>query len=160
MSVEIGSVTKGTVAKVVPYGAIVRIEGGQTGLVHISEIANAFVNQVSDYLEEGDPVLVKVVGISDKGRFELSVKKVPAEEYARHGFTPPGPKVEGETVPARARTAAPRSKAPPERGAGFEKKLSDFLKDSEERLGQLKTTAEMKRPRRKSKKSASSSGSS
>jgi S1 RNA binding domain protein len=156
MLVEIGSVAKGTVAKVVPYGAIVRIEGGKTGLVHISEIADTFVNQVSDYLNEGDPVLVKVVGISDRGRYELSVKRVSAQDYATHGLAAPTPPVPATPSPKDA----PR---PPSRRDGrqdFERKLSEFLKDSEERLAPLRAAATAKRGRRKSKKSASSSGSS
>lgn len=156
MLVEIGSVAKGTVAKLVPYGAIVRIEGGLTGLVHISEITDGFVNQISDYLNEGDPVLVKVIGVSGKGKYELSVKRVSAEEYSRHGLAPPS-KPEAEAARPKG---AQRPEIRREKGADFEKKLSRFLKESEERLGALKEAAGTKRSRRKSKKSAPSSGSS
>jgi S1 RNA binding domain protein len=159
MLFEVGSIAKGSVTKVVPYGAIVRLEGGKTGLVHISEIANAFVRSVSDYINEGDPVLVKVIGISNQGRYELSLKRVPSDEYARHDLSPPA--LRGEDQPSGAVGPTAAAEAPrvarPTR-SDFEKKLSDFLKESEERLAPLRAAASAKRGRRKPKKSASSSG--
>ena len=58
------------------FGAFVSLPGGRSGLVHISEIAYTYVNEVSDYLKEGQEVKVKVIGIDQANRINLSIKKV------------------------------------------------------------------------------------
>jgi len=74
--VEIGKVYKGRVTKVVNFGAFVEILPGQEGLVHISELTPYRVNAVSDIVKEGDEIEVKVIGIDNKGRINLSKKAV------------------------------------------------------------------------------------
>lgn len=79
---EVGQVYEGTVQKILDFGAILSLLPGKDGLLHISQIANERVNQVSDYLEEGQKVRVKVIGFDDKGRVRLSMKALlnePAE---------------------------------------------------------------------------------
>ncbi|MDO4936982.1 MAG: polyribonucleotide nucleotidyltransferase [Sutterellaceae bacterium] len=71
---EVGKVYEGTVQKILDFGAILSLLPGKDGLLHISQIANERVNQVSDYLEEGQTVRVKVIGFDDKGRVRLSMK--------------------------------------------------------------------------------------
>ena len=61
MSIEVGSVYEGTVTSIAKFGAFVSLPERKSGLVHISEIANAFVNDVNDYLTMGETVKVKVV---------------------------------------------------------------------------------------------------
>ncbi len=80
--VEIGRVYEGTVLKILDFGAIVQVMPGRDGLLHVSQIANERVNQVSDYLKEGQVVRVKVIEADDKGRLRLSMKAVTAEEAA------------------------------------------------------------------------------
>ena len=75
MAVEIGMIYEGTVVKLLKYGAIVRLPDGTSGLVHISEIADSFVHDVSDFLREGDVVKVKVTAEREGGRFEMSAKQ-------------------------------------------------------------------------------------
>ena len=80
--VEVGKVYEGTVLKLLDFGAIVSILPGRDGLLHISQIANERVNQVSDYLKEGQKVRVKVLEADEKGRVRLSMKALAAEEAA------------------------------------------------------------------------------
>ena len=118
MSLEAGTVLEGVVVKITHYGAFVELPDGKSGLVHISEIADTYVKDVRDYLKEQERVKVKVLGYNDKGKLDLSVKQAlePAERQAR----------------IRAK-------------ASFDEKLAKFLKESEERLLDLKRNTEAKR---------------
>ena len=77
---EVGKIYNGTVLKLLDFGAIVNILPGKDGLLHISEIANERVNQVSDYVKEGQAVRVKLLSTDEKGRMRLSIKAAKAEE--------------------------------------------------------------------------------
>jgi len=114
--VEIGEVVAGRVVKILRYGAIVELEGGETGLVHISEIAPEFVVAVEDHLREGDDVRVKVLGMREPGRYDLSIKQ------AEHADTP-------QEEPRRFRRR-PTS-------ASFERRLGEFMKASNRRQSDL-----------------------
>jgi S1 RNA binding domain protein len=118
MSVEAGTVVEGTVVKITNYGAFVELPDGRSGLVHIREIADTYVKDVHDYLKEQEKVKVKVLGINDRGKLDLSVKQALSPEE---------------------RVARVRAKA------SFEEKLKAFLKESEERLLDLKRNTEAKR---------------
>ena len=72
--VEVGKVYEGTVQKLLDFGAIVQVLPGRDGLLHISQIAHERVNQVGDYLKEGQVVRVKVLEMDEKGRIRLSMK--------------------------------------------------------------------------------------
>lgn len=81
--VEVNAVYKGKVTRVVDFGAFVSILGGKEGLVHISQITDARVERVADYLEVGQEVQVKVVEIDRQGRIRLTMKDIasaPVEE--------------------------------------------------------------------------------
>jgi polyribonucleotide nucleotidyltransferase len=80
--VEVGRIYDGTVLKLLDFGAIVQLLPGKDGLLHISQIANERVNNVSDYLKEGQQVKVKVLEADEKGRVRLSMKAVKAEPAA------------------------------------------------------------------------------
>ena len=72
--VEVGKVYEGPVTKLLEFGALVNILPGKDGLLHISQIAHERVEKVSDYLQEGQVVKVKVLETDDKGRIKLSMK--------------------------------------------------------------------------------------
>ena len=72
--IEVGKVYEGTVLKLLDFGAIVQVFPGKDGLLHISQIAHERVNQVSDYLKEGQQVTVKAIETDDRGRVKLSMK--------------------------------------------------------------------------------------
>ncbi len=80
--VEVGKIYEGAVLRLLDFGAIVQVLPGKDGLLHISQIAKERVNQVSDYLKEGQIVRVKVLEADDKGRLRLSLKAA-AEEDAQ-----------------------------------------------------------------------------
>jgi polyribonucleotide nucleotidyltransferase len=77
--VEIGKIYKGTVQKIVDFGAFVEILPGTDGLVHISELEDKRVEKVSDILKEGDEVMVKVLNVDQRGKIRLSRKAAMAE---------------------------------------------------------------------------------
>ncbi len=129
MAVEIGAIYDGTVVKILKYGAIVRLEDGASGLVHISEIADRFVHDVGDYLREGDAVKVKVTGDKGGGRFEMSAKQAGALEP-----------IEGTPSAHASRPRASRTIS-----AEFDDRLATFMKSSNQRLGEIRRGREVRR---------------
>ena len=73
MNLEVGSILTGKVTGIAKFGAFVALDGGGSGLVHISEVANAYINSVEEYLSVGQTVKVKVIAIDDAGRINLVV---------------------------------------------------------------------------------------
>ena len=73
MQLDIGAIVEGKVTGITKFGAFVEIDEGVTGLVHISEISQDYVTDVSDFLDKGDVVKVKIL-TADEGRLSLSVK--------------------------------------------------------------------------------------
>ncbi|MBL4583688.1 MAG: polyribonucleotide nucleotidyltransferase, partial [Pseudomonadales bacterium] len=77
---EVGAIYTGKVARIVDFGAFVTILPGKDGLVHISQIAEERVENVTDYLSEGQEIKVKVLDVDNRGRIKLSMKEVGADE--------------------------------------------------------------------------------
>ena len=75
MAIEVGSVLEGTVTGITKFGAFVDLGNKQTGLVHISEVANEYVENISDFIKEADTVKVKVLSVDEKGKISLSIKQ-------------------------------------------------------------------------------------
>ena len=117
MSIELGSLLEGVVTGITNFGAFVSLADGQTGLVHISEVAEAYVKDVNEFLKIGDKVKVKVVTVDLKGKIGLSIKKAKITV----------------TYDKRKKTVS------------FEDRLSKFLKDSDERQQDLKKIIDAKR---------------
>lgn len=114
------------------------IDGGGTGMVHISEISNTFVNAVRDHLTEGQEVKVKVIGINEQGKVSLSIKK--AEVADENG---------GEKKPfKKERKIKPNIYEPkktiPQSEMTFDDMLAHFKQSSEERIGDLKRSTDRK----------------
>jgi S1 RNA binding domain protein len=131
MSIEIGSVVEGVVTGITNFGAFVELPGGKVGLIHISEVADVYVRDVKDFLKEQDKVKVKVLSVDERGKIGLSIKQLQA---------PAG----NAQSPRRAH--ANDNRRPNKFNAlSFEDKLSKFLKDSDERLTDLKRNTESKR---------------
>lgn len=120
MSVEVGSKVKGKVSGIKNFGAFIELPERKTGLVHISEVADQYVDDINEHLTVGEEVEVKVLSIGDDGKISLSIKKAKA----------PAPKPK------------PKKEPTPE---DFEKKLAGFLKDSEERISIIKKQTESRR---------------
>jgi polyribonucleotide nucleotidyltransferase len=100
---EIGKIYTGTVRKIAEFGAFVEIFPGTDGLVHISELSDKRVKEVSDVLKEGDEVLVKVLSIDKTGKIRLSRKEALAERAAAQqagtAATPPPPAAAADEQP-------------------------------------------------------------
>lgn len=75
MQIEVGSILEGKVTGITKFGAFVDLTEGKSGMVHISEISNTYVENVSDFLSEGQSVKVKVLAINENGKISLSIKK-------------------------------------------------------------------------------------
>lgn len=85
MQLEVGKIYEGKVTGITKFGAFVELEKGTTGMVHISEIANTYVNEIKDHLTEGQTVKVKVLSLGEGGKISLSIKKaLPAPEKRQY----------------------------------------------------------------------------
>ena len=143
MTIEVGSVVEGKVTRITNFGAFVDLEDGKSGLIHISEVADEYVDKVSDFLSEGDTVQAKVVNIDNNGKIALSIKKLKQQQKAEaeRNFAPKNrPQGRNDRRPSRQTSAS------------FEDKLSRFLKDSDERLTDLKRKTDSKRGGRGSRR--------
>lgn len=110
MSIEVGSKVEGKVTGITDFGAFVELPEGDTGLIHISEVADTYVKDISNYLQEGEEVKVKVINVDDDGKIGLSIKKL--------------------EDPDERKEHAPKM--------SFEERLSKFMKQSNERQQDLK----------------------
>jgi S1 RNA binding domain protein len=128
MTLEVGAVFEGVVTGVTNFGAFVSLPNGKTGLVHISEIADAFVKDINEYVKKHDKVRVKVLSVDASGKIGLSIKQADPDYR---------PKSAAEVRRAKI---------------DFEDRLSRFLKESDERLADLKKNADSKRGGRGSRR--------
>ena len=115
MELNVGSIVDGKVTGIMKFGAFVSLPDGRSGLVHISEIAYTYVNEVSDFLQVGQEVKVKVIGIDPNGRINLSIKKT-ADPPARPARRSPPPPAAGEGTAPPPPPLAPPAPARCERG--------------------------------------------
>ena len=83
MALEVGEVFEGKVTGITKFGAFVAMPDGKNGLVHISEIANTYVNDINEFVKEGQVVKVRVIGIGDGGKVNLSIKQAEAPAQPR-----------------------------------------------------------------------------
>ena len=132
MTLAAGKILEGTVVNITNFGAFVEIEG-KTGLVHISEVADSFVKDIREHLNEQDKVKVKVISIDDNGKISLSIKQANVKKKS--------------VKPAEFDWGAEKKKV---NTGNFEDIMSKFLKDSEERQQDYKKNQEFKARSKKS----------
>jgi len=120
MGLEIGSVVEGKIAKIMKFGAFIDLPEGKEGLVHISEISKTYIEDINKFLKENEKVKVKILGINEKGKYDLSIKQTILDSEPKFEKKPMG-------------------------NLSFEDKLSRFMKESDERLLSLKRNIENKR---------------
>lgn len=169
MEFEVGSVLTGKVTAITKFGAFVSFASGKSGLVHISEIANAYVSNISDFLKEGQEVSVKIISIDDAGRMNLSIKQAQAPEARPSRTDAPFQRQSGQQnnfgsyqrrdSRSQQRTASERrstttTESPAEQpvksaDALFEDKLKRFMQDSDSKISGL--YSERKSSRRRSR---------
>ena len=135
MKIETGEILKGKVTGIAKFGAFVELAPGKSGLVYISEIANTFVKEVSDFLTVGQEVTVKVVSIDEQGRINLSIKQALPQEKREP--------VRREQ-PERASAAVQGEVLETSGDLNFEDRLKKFMKDSESRQSDVKRQRDMR----------------
>ena len=174
MQFEVGTVLEGKVTGIQKFGAFVDIGGGRSGMVHISEIAGTYVNDIKDHISEGQIVKVKIINIAQDGKISLSIKRALPQQENRQRRTPQSAKPRAESFPSKDKDSEPArpvhhsQKKPVKKehisiedieyayepkssvtDAGFEDMLSKFKVSSEDRISCLKTLDVKKRGRRK-----------
>lgn len=135
MELGVGSVVQGKVTGITKFGAFVSLPEGKSGLVHISEIAYAYVSDVSEHLSVGQEVTVKIIGIDETGRINLSIKKA----------LPPPPKPGGASAPqggprpqSQSGGFTPRPAPQPAGPPSFEDRLKQFMQQSDSKLSEIR----------------------
>ena len=136
MPVSVGEIVEGTVTGITNFGAFVQLPEGKSGLVHISEISHDYVEKVADYLKKDQKVKVKVLSVSKEGKISLSIRQAK-------------PKT---NKPVEIEWNKPDEK---QKFMSFEDKLNIFLKDSNEKMNQIKTRDTRKSSGIKTKKAGS-----
>ena len=146
MEFGVGSILEGKVTGITKFGAFVSLPGGKSGLVHISEIAYSYVNDVKDHLSEGQEVKVKVIGIDENGRINLSIKKAMDP--------PPRPAGQGRPAAGRggARSGGFRGQAAPKVPETFEDRLKQFMAASDSKLSEIRSAENRRGSRRGGRK--------
>ena len=141
MQLVVGDIVEGKVTGITNFGVFVDIGGGKSGMVHISEVAQTYVNQISDFVKQGDIVKAKVLSVSEEGKISLSMKK--AEEPKPREKHQPRQQVDNKPDMSYVWTAKKSE------SANFEDMLSKFKQTSDEKFSDLKRkNFETRRPRR------------
>ena len=136
MEFAVGAVLEGKVTGITKFGAFVALEGGKSGLVHISEIANSYVSSVEDYLKVGQTVKVRVLNIGEGGKINLSIKR--AEEKPSR----PMP----ERREDRAQSGSP---VQAQTNDDFEDRLKRFMQESDSRIADNRMYSDRKQRSRR-----------
>ena len=158
MELTVGTVLEGKVKSITNFGAFVALPENKTGMVHISEVANAYVSDIRAHLTEGQDVKVVVIG-NENGKINLSIKRLepkPQRENTgaprREGgnFRPAAaPRREGnfqnQSRPQHTPTPAP---APKTADQLFEEKLKAFMSESDNKLSSIRADHRTKSRRR------------
>jgi S1 RNA binding domain protein len=162
MAAEIDSLVTGKITGIMDYGAFVDNGGGQTGMIHISEVAPTYVTNIRDHLSVGQEVTVKVVGINEQGKISLSIKKAQA---AMPAMVPASGQANAASVQNAAQadsaSASPQSRPQqqprrnngtantwqgPRGGKGnpstFEDMMSQFKQHSEDKISTLRKSGD------------------
>ena len=151
MELAVGTIMSGKVTTITKFGAFVALPGGKSGLVHISEVASAFVSDVHDFLTEGQEVQVKVLAITPEGKINLSIKQAQPQQPRQSR-----PAYRKETVerPAHQRTQVTTAQQPAAAPAApaessFEDKLKLFMSQSDSKMSELNRNRDGRRHKRR-----------
>ena len=162
MAVEISKIYEGKVTGITKFGAFVEVDDGTSGLVHISEVSNSFVNDINDILKVGDTVKVKIIKINDDGKISMSIKQAEASVKPKgYGRSYDGNSDENYQVKQRKSASMPEISdsvvysdgfvQKTSGDANFEDMLSRFKASSEERMSDLKRAGDNRRNRSRRK---------
>ncbi|MDD2956062.1 MAG: S1 RNA-binding domain-containing protein [Oscillospiraceae bacterium] len=134
MQLAVGKIVEGKVTGITKFGAFIELPEGKTGMVHISEIAPTYVNEIRDHVTENQVVKVKILSISEEGKISLSMKRAldrPPQQAPRRA---PGRPDNYEWNSARKNE-----------GMSFEDMLSKFKQTSDDKISDLKRYNDGKR---------------
>ena len=149
MELTVGTVLEGKVKSITNFGAFISLPENKTGMVHISEVANAYVSDIRQHLTEGQDVKVVIIG-NENGKINLSIKRLepkPQRENAprqNNGFrSSNAPRREGGQYQERTqnrpqRNAPVQSAAPKTADQLFEEKLKAFMTESDSKISSIK----------------------
>ena len=142
MELTIGAVLEGKVKSITNFGAFVALPENKTGMVHISEIANAYVSDIRQHLTEGQDVKVMVIAIDPAGKVNLSMKRLePKQEPAsRGGNFRPKDGVPAQNRPQRSAPTPPP--APKTADQLFEERLKQFMTESDSKISGIRQYAD------------------
>lgn len=139
MALQVGEIIEGKVSNIMSFGAFVSLPDNKTGLVHISEVASNFIQDINEHLKPGEKVKVKVIKIDENGKISLSIKQaLSATEKKRDKKKEERPK-----VPIRPLDIDWSAQTSEE--LSFEDKLNKFKQDSDEKMQALKRSNDSKR---------------
>ena len=147
MELTVGAVLEGKVKSITNFGAFISLGENKTGLVHISEVANAFVSDIRQYLTEGQDVKVMVIG-NENGKINLSIKRLepkPQRDGAPRGDRGNAPRRDNGQPQNQNRNfrAAPVQPAAPKTADQlFEEKLKAFMSESDSKISSIKQYSE------------------
>ena len=139
MELTVGAILEGKVKSITNFGAFIALPENKTGMVHISEVANAYVSDIRQHLTEDQAVKVVVIGL-ENGKINLSIKRLEArpqrENTNRGNFGGQSRRENSQTSrPARAPVAPP---APKTADQLFEEKLKQFMSESDSKISSIK----------------------
>ena len=143
MELTVGAVLEGKVKSITKFGAFVALPENRTGMVHISEITHAYVNDIRDHLTEGQDVKVMVIGL-DNGKINLSIRRTqPApQRQPSDRPRPGGDRPRTNDRPSRPqqenRPPRPRPAPQPAQPQTFDDMLKQFMADSDSKISGLK----------------------
>ena len=141
MELTVGAVLEGKVKSITNFGAFISLPEGKTGMVHISEVANAYVSDIRQHLTEGQDVKVMVIG-NENGKINLSIKRLEPKPQRPQGGRPdnfrPGAPRQGGMSQNRAPRAQVQPAAPKTADQLFEEKLKAFMSESDSKISSIK----------------------
>ena len=147
MELTVGAVLEGKVKSITNFGAFIALPENKTGMVHISEVANAYVSDIRQHLTEGQDVKVMVIG-NENGKINLSIKRLepkPQREGSRpdvRSNRPAGSRPNfGQNRPS-AKPAPVQNVAPKTADQLFEEKLKAFMSESDSKISSIKQYSE------------------
>ena len=144
MQLTVGAVLEGKVKSITNFGAFIALPDNQTGLVHISEVANTYVSDIRQHLTEGQDVKVVVINV-EGNKINLSIKRLEAKPQ-RNNFRPAAPRPAGQQAHTpKAPTPPP---APKTADQLFEEKLKAFMSESDSKISSLRADHRTKSRRR------------
>ena len=141
MALEVGAIVEGEVIRITNFGAFVQSPENKVGLIHISEVSNVYVKDVHDFVKEHDKVKVKVLTVDERGKIGLSMKQAAPAPAPQ----PRPQRPQNENRERRGNGGMRQQISKPAPILTFEDKLSKFLKDSDDRMLDLKRNTESKR---------------